>query len=103
MFEYLSLLFIFTIIPLVILWAWKFKLLYQYIPVFFLAVIGAIIFGMPWDYISIKNNLWTFTPSKIIGVWFFGLPLEEWLFFIFVTSLFTTITLLLWKKYGVEN
>ncbi len=68
-----------------------------------MAIIGGIIFGLPWDYLSIKEGIWNFSNERIVGVWLLGLPIEEWLFFIFVTLLFSTITLVLWSKYGVDE
>jgi len=68
-----------------------------------MTIIGGIIFGAPWDYIATKNKIWIFSADKIVGIWVLGLPIEEWLFFIFVTLLFTIITLVLWNRYGVDE
>jgi len=35
-----------------------------------------------WDYLFTVNNVWSFNPNYIIGIYFYGLPLEEILFFI---------------------
>jgi lycopene cyclase domain-containing protein len=102
MYKYPLWLLIFVILPLSILWVIKFKDLKQYRIVFFLAPIGSIIFSLPWDYIAIKEKIWYFTKPHIFGIWLLGLPIEEWFFIIFVTLLFTSITVLLWKKYGVK-
>jgi len=103
MYEYLILMLVFVILPLAILWIIKWKTIKKYKLTFILASIGAIIFGFPWDYVSIKSGIWQFTNSKILNIWFLGLPIEEWFFFIFVTLLFATITALLWEKYGVKE
>lgn len=100
MWEYAIWLLIFVILPLVILWIIRFKDLKKYKIVFFLAPIGSIIFSLPWDYIAIKEKIWLFTEPHIFGIWLLGLPIEEWLFIIFVTLLFSTVTTLLWEKFG---
>lgn len=91
---------IFVIIPILLLWIWKFAFLRKYKLVFLLAIIGSIIFSLPWDYIAITERIWYFEKPYILGIWFLGLPIEEWLFIIFVTQLFSTITVLLWKNFG---
>jgi lycopene cyclase domain-containing protein len=102
MYEYLLWLLIFVFSPLVILWIIRFKDLRQYKIIFFLAPIGSIIFSFPWDYVAIKERIWYFTEPHIVGIWLLGLPIEEWLFIIFVTLLFSTATILLYKKYGIK-
>ncbi|MCL6494809.1 MAG: lycopene cyclase domain-containing protein [Ignavibacterium sp.] len=37
-----------------------------------------------WDSIATKRGDWAFNPEHLIGIYFFGLPLEEILFFITV-------------------
>lgn len=37
-----------------------------------------------WDYLFTINQVWSFNPNYIIGIYFYGLPLEEILFFITV-------------------
>jgi len=93
---------LFVIIPLVILWLSFARVFKNYLPVFALCIIGSIIFSFPWDYLVIKERIWYFTAPFIIGVALFGVPIENLLFYIFVTILFTCITILLWEKYGVE-
>ena len=69
---------------------------------FLLVVIGSIIFSVPWDYIAIRERIWYFTEQHIFGILLFGLPIEEWVFIIFMALLFSTITALLMEKYGVK-
>lgn len=94
---------IFVIIPLVFLWSVYFQTLLKYKKVFYLCIIGSIIFSFPWDYIASHEKIWYFTKPYILGIVFFGIPLEEWLFYTFVTILFASITVLLWGKYGVKE
>ena len=95
-------LLIFTISPLMILWIWKFKYLTKYKIVFFLAPIGSLIFSIPWDIISVKENIWYFTEPHILGIYILWLPIEEWFFIILVTLVFSSVTVVLWKKFGVK-
>ncbi|MET4082448.1 lycopene cyclase domain-containing protein [Pedobacter sp. UYP30] len=37
-----------------------------------------------WDLLFVKLNVWSFNPGYIIGIKFFGLPLEEIMFFLTV-------------------
>ena len=97
-YSYLLWLFIFVISPLILLWIWKFPLLQNYTYLLPPAIVGAILFTLPWDFISIRERIWYFTTPQIVGIWFLGLPLEEWLFITLVTLLFVTVTVLLWEK-----
>ncbi|MFC4213346.1 lycopene cyclase domain-containing protein [Pedobacter lithocola] len=37
-----------------------------------------------WDLLFVKLNVWSFNPDYVVGIYFFGLPLEEILFFLTV-------------------
>ena len=55
-----------------------------------------IVIGGLWDCISTNIlRLWSFNPNTVIGVWIFGLPLEEWMFFPLSTMAIATVTLLI--------
>ncbi len=103
MLEYLLLLTFFIFLPLVSMWIWKFSVLKQYMPIFLLTTMGALLFAVPWDYLSLKEKVWQLHVEKTLPFLFLGLPLEEWLFYLSVTWLFSTTTILLYAKYGVEE
>lgn len=66
------------------------------LPVLLILFIIAII----WDQISVRLGIWSFSQDEIVGS-FLGLPIEEYLFFIFVPLLSINIYLLVenvWKK-----
>ncbi|MFT6867495.1 MAG: lycopene cyclase domain-containing protein [Cyclobacteriaceae bacterium] len=50
----------------------------------FPAIIITATFFIVWDVVFTKNGVWGFNENYLIGVDIFGLPLEEWLFFITV-------------------
>jgi len=49
-------------------------------PSIFVVGLGYVI----WDSIFTKNGVWGFNPEYLVGIYFFNLPLEEYLFFICV-------------------
>lgn len=52
--------------------------------------------GVIWDQISVRLGIWTFSDDKIVGN-FFGIPIEEYLFFIFVPLLVIVVYTLINK------
>lgn len=51
---------------------------------FIISIIPMMIFFITWDILFTINRIWEFNPDYYIGFKIFHLPLEEWLFFIFV-------------------
>jgi len=89
-----------AVVPIVLLWAAYGSRLKPYGRMFFSCVCGALLLAIPWDYISVQEHIWYFTRPHVSGLWFLGLPIEEWVFITLVTLLFSTITVLTWEKYG---
>lgn len=48
------------------------------------AILITLIFFVVWDHFFTTAGIWGFNRDYIIGWWVFGLPIEEWLFFITV-------------------
>jgi lycopene cyclase domain-containing protein len=94
MYLYLQLLIIFVIIPNVILLYVNRKelslktLLISLIILFCIAVL--------WDQLSVRMGIWSFSPEEIVGT-VFGLPVEEYVFFLFVPLLSINIFVLMGK------
>ena len=83
-FYYILLMIVFAIIPSVIL----LFLLRDRIKIKNLAISLLILFivGVIWDQISVRIGIWSFSQDKIIGN-LFGIPIEEYIFIIFVPVL----------------
>ncbi|OGH42612.1 MAG: hypothetical protein A3H79_03435 [Candidatus Levybacteria bacterium RIFCSPLOWO2_02_FULL_36_8b] len=84
--------------PTLLMWIYNFKILRLYKKTLFACVFWALVFSVPWDYWAIKTKIWNFPNNTNLGIWFGGLPLEEYLFIIFVTFEISTLTLVLKNK-----
>lgn len=86
---------IFAIIPsLILLYLLRDRINFKnpIISLFILFVLGVI-----WDQISFKLGIWSFSDDKIIGN-LFGIPMEEYIFIIFVPLLVITVYTLINKS-----
>ncbi len=94
MYYYIILMTIFAVVPsliLLIILRDRIKLKNLVISLFILFIIGVI-----WDQISVRLGIWSFSDEKIIGN-LFGIPIEEYIFFIFVPLLVITVYTLINK------
>ena len=93
-FSYIGLMLVFAIIPSLIL----LYLLRDRINLKNLALTLFILFvvGIIWDQISVRLGIWSFSQGKIIGN-LFGMPIEEYLFVIFVPLFVITVYTLINK------
>lgn len=101
MFSYIMWLSIFVWVPTLLLWITNFRILRQYKRTFLFCIFWALIFSVPWDWWAIKTKVWIFPQDTNLGIWFGGLPLEEYLFIIFVTFGVSTLTLVV--KNRIKN
>ena len=60
--------------------------------------VGALIGGWAWDALSVRWRVWFYDPANIAGVWFLGLPLEEWLWIMGIAWMFGGLTVLLMER-----
>lgn len=88
-------------LPLLLLLRWRHRL-WQQRRALFLTTAGALVGGWVWDALAVRMGLWHYDPTRIAGIWFVGLPLEEWLWIVGVTLLFGSVTILLAERMGVR-
>ena len=96
-------LFLFLILPLALLWIFKFQTLMKYKWALVFTTIGCLLIAVPWDILSVNEHIWYFSKPYILGVWLLGLPIEEYVYITFVAVLSTSVTVLLWEQYGVKG
>ena len=53
-------------------------------PLFLRGILPTAAFFIFWDVLFTQWGIWNFNPAYLCGVFWLGLPLEEWLFFIVV-------------------
>ncbi|HRW11436.1 MAG TPA: lycopene cyclase domain-containing protein [Caldilineaceae bacterium] len=87
-------------IPLLIMLRWHNQLWQQRRALAF-AVLGSLGGGWAWDALAVHFDLWYYNAANIAGIWWLGLPLEEWLWIIGVTLLFGSITVIVADRLGV--
>jgi len=94
MYLYIILLTVFVVIPNIILVYLNRQRLRArtLVPALLILFIIAIV----WDQLSVRLGIWSFSQNEIVGT-FLGLPVEEYLFFIFVPLLSINIFLLIEK------
>ncbi len=56
----------------------------KYIKPIIVSILFTWIVFIPWDSVFTMNGIWGFNSNYLLGVEFFNLPLEEWMFFITV-------------------
>jgi lycopene cyclase domain-containing protein len=91
MYLYLQLLFVFVIIPNIILLYLNRKKIH--LKTLGVSLVILLLIAVLWDQLSVRMGLWSFSQNEIIGN-VFGLPIEEYLFFFFVPLLCINIYLL---------
>jgi len=103
MYAYPIWLLLFFILPLTLLGILKFRALAKYKLVLAVVVIGCLGVAVPWDLLSVRDRIWYFTQPHIVGVWLLGLPLEEYVYIVFLGLLSSSVTVLLWERYGARQ
>ncbi|MBN2600173.1 MAG: lycopene cyclase domain-containing protein [Candidatus Thermoplasmatota archaeon] len=91
MYLYLQLLCIFVIIPNIVLLYLNRK--YIHWKSLGVALLLSFFIAVVWDQLSVRLGLWVFSHEEMVGN-LFGLPIEEYIFFLFVPLLCINIYLL---------
>lgn len=82
-YTYLLLNFLTILFPLLLSFDKKVAFYKQWKNIFPSLFLTGILY-LVWDYIFTVKQVWSFNPNYIVGIYFYGLPLEEILFFITV-------------------
>ena len=86
---------VFAVTPSVILlYLNRDKINFKYL---FISLLILFIIGVIWDQISVRTGIWHFSQNEIIGN-FLGMPIEEYLFIIFIPLLAINIYILVEKS-----
>ena len=78
---YALLLFIFGVLPIVILWIWKRNLFRHHLGSMVVIVTLIFMVSVPWEMVSV-NVIWYYSPKVLLGPLFINLPIEELVFYI---------------------
>jgi len=82
-YTYLALLFISIAYPMLRSFENKLKVYSQWPAIFVSIFLTSIIFWL-WDVWFTAHGIWKFNAQYVMGINVFGMPLEEWLFFIVI-------------------
>lgn len=81
--EYLSILIAILLITIFVEYRYKIRLYHSRKERVFVTL-NIFLFGMIWDYFATYRQHWVFPGDGLIGLRIFGLPVEEFLFFLIV-------------------
>jgi len=89
-------------LPLLLLLGWRQQLWSQRRTLAWV-LLGSLLGGWAWDALAVRFALWYYDPGRIVGVWFLGLPLEEWLWIIGTTLMFGGLTVILAERSKISH
>lgn len=85
-------------VPLLALIIWRGGAIWQQRRAFFWMCVGSLVGGWIWDALAVLWGLWFYDPNHLIGWWWGGLPLEEWLWIVGVALMFGGLTVALVER-----
>lgn len=103
MYSYRLWLLIFLTLPLGLISGFRFQILLKYRLVLTLTALGCLALAVPWDMLAVSDHIWYFSEPYILGVWLLGLPIEEYVYILFVGLLSASVTVLVWESYGSKK
>ena len=92
---YVQWLAVFFGLPLAVLWATHFRLLWSQRQAIRASALFALVFSVPWDLWATRMRVWTFPADTHLGSGIGGLPLEEYAFIVGATMFVSSFTLVL--------
>jgi len=92
---YLRWLGIFFGLPLAVLWATHFRLLWSQRRAILWCALWALLIGVPWDWWAIRMDAWSFPHETHLGSSIAGWPLEELVFTVCAATFVSSFTLVL--------
>lgn len=90
-------------LPILILTIWQGRALWRQRRALFWVTAGSLVGGWIWDALAVRFGLWYYEPGHLVGWWWGGLPLEEWLWIAGVTLFFAALTVVLAERSGVRE
>jgi lycopene cyclase domain-containing protein len=93
-YSYLIWLTVFLVLPVIAIWIKFYKTLAKYI-VAILIIIALEQIGLIWDFWGVREGIWRFPLGRNLGYYFAGLPLEEYLAFMFFACFVSSLTIIL--------
>ncbi|KKQ08198.1 MAG: Lycopene cyclase [Parcubacteria group bacterium GW2011_GWB1_36_5] len=81
--EYLTILLVVLIVTVFIEFKYHIHLYHSRKERLFVTL-NIFLFGMFWDYFAVYRQHWIFPGDGLIGIRIFGLPIEEFLFFLII-------------------
>ena len=100
MLTYIKWLAVFVWLPLAVLWITHLRLVLEHKKTLASGALFALAFGVPWDVWAIGSGIWSFPQNNVLGVYILNVPIEEYLFIVFLVLLASTITLVLRARLG---
>jgi lycopene cyclase domain-containing protein len=94
---YAAWLLIFGIVPIVLLWLIRPRLVYRHAGSLLVIVLLILLVSIPWEIVGI-DRIWYYSPQVIWGPRLFNLPIEEYVFFVIDGLLVGTLALWLGEK-----
>jgi len=94
---YMQFLLLFFWVPMALLWATSYRLLWRYRKTLVLAVVATFVFGTPWDMLSVVTGLWWYDVEPKLG-WLYVLPIEEYAFTLIYPLVMTSLVLVLRQR-----
>lgn len=99
---YASLLLIFGLVPIALLWLAAPGVIGRYKGTLAVIVVLILLVSIPWEMAAI-DRIWFYSPRVLWGPRLFNLPLEELAFFVIDGLLVGTLALLFGEKFHVST